>query len=344
MTSASPALPLATPLALALGDPAGVGPELIAEAWARRGAEDLPPFLIAGGAKLLRVAAASRGIDLPTESIADPREAAAVFPRALPVLGAMDGDWAPGAPSEAGARVALASLEAATDLAVSRGAAAAVTGPIAKARLAEVGFAHPGQTEYVAAACGVAADEAVMMLAGPQLRTVPLTVHVALADVPRLLTHDLIVRRARVAAAALERDFGIAQPRLAVAGLNPHAGEDGKFGDEEARIIAPAIATLREEGIDATGPHPADALFTPRARARFDVALAMYHDQALIPLKALDFDQGVNVTLGLPIVRTSPDHGTAFDIAGKRSADPGALIAAIRMAGECAGRRARHRL
>lgn len=328
-----------TPLALSLGDPAGIGPETIAEAWARREEKQLPVFLVTGGASLLRIAAASRGIDLPVETIADPQEAAAAFARALPVLGTEDGEWAPGAPGKDGARLALASLEAATRLAVSGAAAAVVTGPIAKGRLAETGFTHPGQTEYVAAACGVEAQDAVMMLAGPQLRAVPLTVHVALAEVPRMLTPELIVRRARIVAAALERDFGLLRPRLAVAGLNPHAGEDGKFGDEEARVIAPAVAMLQAEGIEATGPHPADALFTPRGRARFDVALAMYHDQALIPLKALDFDEGVNVTLGLPIVRTSPDHGTAFDIAGKGLADPGATIAAIRMAGECAARR-----
>jgi 4-hydroxythreonine-4-phosphate dehydrogenase len=178
-----------------------------------------------------------------------------------------------------------------------------------------------------------------MMLAGPSVRTVPLTIHEAIADVPRLLSAELIVRRARVVARAIARDFGIAHPRLAVCGLNPHAGEQGRFGDEEARIIAPAIATLRAEGLDVTGPHPADTLFAPRERERYDVALTMYHDQALIPIKALDFDQGVNVTLGLPIVRTSPDHGTAFAIAGKGEADPGALCAAIRMAGECAARR-----
>ncbi len=332
------------PLVLSLGDPAGIGPELIAEAWARREAEALPTFAVAGGAELLRAAAASRGIELPVERIADPREAAAVFARALPVLGGIDGAWTPGAPSREGAALALASLEAAARLATSRAASALVTGPVAKARLAEAGFDHPGQTEYVAAGCGVAAEDAVMMLAGPRLRAVPLTVHVALAEVPRLLTADLIARRARIVAEALARDFGISRPRLAVAGLNPHAGEDGRFGSEEARAIAPAVAALRADGIDATGPHPADALFTVRARERYDAALCMYHDQALIPLKALDFDEGVNVTLGLPVVRTSPDHGTAFDIAGQNLAHPGATIAAIRMAGECAARRARHRL
>ncbi|MEP0561142.1 MAG: 4-hydroxythreonine-4-phosphate dehydrogenase PdxA, partial [Qipengyuania citrea] len=186
------------------------------------------------------------------------------------------------------------------------------------------------------------ADQAVMMLAGPSLRAVPLTVHCALSEVSGRLSQQLIERRARIVARALTTDFGIAAPRLAVCGLNPHAGEGGRFGNEEARIIAPAIETLRGEGFDITGPHPADALFTPRARQTYDAALAMYHDQALVPLKALDFDEGVNVTLGLPIVRTSPDHGTAFDIAGEGLADPGAMIAAIRMAGQIAANRSAH--
>jgi 4-hydroxythreonine-4-phosphate dehydrogenase len=214
-----------------------------------------------------------------------------------------------------------------------------VTAPIAKARLAEVGFAHPGQTEFVAEACGAAPEDAVMMLAGPSLRTVPLTVHMPLAEAPSRITIELIRRKVAIVDRAMRRDFGISRPRLAVAALNPHAGEERRFGDEEQRIIAPAIAALRQFGIDATGPHPADALFAPHERSRYDVAICMYHDQALIPLKALDFDEGVNVTLGLPIVRTSPDHGTAFAIAGKRQANPGATIAAIRLAGECAARR-----
>ena len=247
--------------------------------------------------------------------------------------------YRPGEPDRDGAAFALGSLRDAARLAVAGEAGGLVTGPIAKALLAAVGFAHPGQTEFVAEACGVAAQDAVMMLAGPALKTVPLTVHVALAAVPALLTAGLIVRRATIVAGALQRDFGIARPRLAIAALNPHAGEDGRFGDEEARIIAPAVATLVAQGIAATGPHPADALFAAHAREGYDVALCMYHDQALIPLKALDFDNGVNVTLGLPIIRTSPDHGTAFGIAGKRLASAGATIAAIRMAGDCAARR-----
>ena len=328
------------PLAVSLGDPAGVGPELLATAWSAREVHHLPPFFAVGGARLLAAAAAARGLDVPVQRIASPAEAAAVFAHALPVLGDEDGDYLPGQPSRAGAELALASLTGAVGLAVDGTAAAVVTGPIAKSRLAEVGFAHPGQTEFVAAACGIAPEDAVMMLAGSTLRTVPLTVHVALADVPRLVTRDLIERRARIVAAALVRDFGLAAPRLAVAALNPHAGEDGRMGHEDAAVIAPAVAALQAAGIAASGPHPADALFAPHRRDSFDVALCMYHDQALIPLKALDFDSGVNVTLGLPIIRTSPDHGTAFAIAGQALAHPGATIAAIRMAGECAQRRA----
>ncbi len=331
---------LGHPLAVALGDPAGIGPELIAEAWARREAAGLAPFMVVGGAGVLASAAARRGLDVPIEQIDHPEQAAAIFARALPVISALDTEYTPGSPSPEGAALALASLEQATGLVRADVAAALVTAPVSKAALAARGFSYPGQTEYLAAACGKRPEDAVMMLAGPRLRTVPLTVHCALADVPRLLSIDLIRHKARIVACALKRDFGIASPRIAVAALNPHAGEGGAFGDEEARIIAPAIAALRESGYDVSGPHPGDALFTPRARETYDVVLAMYHDQALIPLKALDFDEGVNVTLGLPIVRTSPDHGTAFDIAGTGAAAPGAMIAALRMAGACAARRA----
>ncbi|MCB5424977.1 4-hydroxythreonine-4-phosphate dehydrogenase PdxA [Altererythrobacter sp. CC-YST694] len=328
-------------LAASLGDPAGIGPELLCEAWAARHEASLAPFFVVGGEHLLAAAAARRGVDTPIVPIADPADAADVFTRGLPVLGDEDGEYFPGEPNASGARLALASLTRAAALTAEGKAAGIVTGPISKALLAEVGFTFPGQTEFVADACGVTAEDAVMMLAGPQLRTVPLTVHCALAEVPGRLTTDLIVRRGRIVASALARDFGLERPRLAFAALNPHAGEGGKFGDEEQRVIAPAIEALRAEGIDATGPHPADAMFAPHERGGYDVALCMYHDQALIPLKALDFDNGVNVTLGLPIIRTSPDHGTAFGIAGKRIANPGATIAAIRMASDCAARRAR---
>jgi 4-hydroxythreonine-4-phosphate dehydrogenase len=334
------------PLAVSLGDPAGVGPELICEAWARREEARLPAFYVTGGQRLLIAAAKRRGLDIPVGRVVGIAEVERAFQEVLPVLGGLgDADYRPGEPTVDGARLALTSLERAISQAVDGSllavpASGVVTGPIAKALLAEVGFAHPGQTEFVAAACGVAAGEAVMLLAGPSLKAVPLTVHCALADVPALITSELIVRRARIVARAMRGDFAIAAPRLAVAALNPHAGEGGRMGREEIEVIAPAIEQLRAEGIDASGPHPADSLFAPRARATYDVVLAMYHDQALVPLKALDFDQGVNVTLGLPVVRTSPDHGTAFGIAGKGVADSGAMIAAIRMAGEIAARRA----
>jgi len=296
-------------------------------------------FLVVGGASVLREAARARDVDVPIQVVDTPDAALSVFGNALPVLGSLDCAYSPGTPHPEGISTALGSLEMATGLARAGAVAAIVTAPVAKAQLASIGFHHPGQTEYLAAACGLPENDAVMMLAGPSLRAVPITVHCALAEVPERLTTDLICRKARIVAAALSRDFGIASPRLAIAGLNPHAGEDGRFGDEEERIVRPAIARLREDGIDATGPHPGDALFTPRARQTYDVALAMYHDQALIPLKALDFDEGVNVTLGLPIIRTSPDHGTAFDIAGRKIANAGAKIAALRMAGEMADRR-----
>ncbi|PEQ11490.1 4-hydroxythreonine-4-phosphate dehydrogenase PdxA [Novosphingobium sp. PC22D] len=327
------------PLAVSLGDPAGIGPECIAEAWARRRDAALPPFFVVHGTELLRRAAEARGLTIAVRAIAGPEETAAVFDGALPVLGARDADYRPGEPDGEGAALALASLTDAVEFARKGTAGAVVTAPISKAELARVGFTQPGQTEFLADACGLPRENAVMMLAGPTLRTVPLTVHAALSQVPALLSRELIVHRARIVAAALRRDFGLAGPRLAITGLNPHAGEEGRFGDEEIRIIAPAVAQLREEGIAASGPHPADALFAPHARAGFDAALCMYHDQALIPIKALEFDAGVNTTLGLPIVRTSPDHGTAFAIAGQRTARADATIAAIRLAGQCAARR-----
>jgi 4-hydroxythreonine-4-phosphate dehydrogenase len=327
-------------LAVSLGDPAGVGPELLCEAWVRRKAERLPAFFAVGGGEVLGAAARMRGLDVPVAPIGTAAEATLVFPDSLPVLDYVDGAYTPGAPDPAGAKLALASLEKATELALAGEAAGLVTGPVSKALLAEIGFAFPGQTEYLAHACALAEEDAVMMLAGPQLRTVPLTVHVPLSAVAGLLSTELVVRRARIVVAALARDFGIERPRIAIAALNPHAGEKGNFGHEERDIIAPAIAALEDEGIAVSGPHPADALFTATARAGYDVALCMYHDQALIPLKTLDFDHGVNMTLGLPIVRTSPDHGTAFGIAGSGTASPGATIAAIRMAGEAAAHRA----
>ncbi|MDP8994222.1 MAG: 4-hydroxythreonine-4-phosphate dehydrogenase PdxA, partial [Pseudomonadota bacterium] len=246
----------------------------------------------------------------------------------------------PGAPDLEGARLALDALEMAVGLTRSGAAAALVTGPVSKAQLYGIGFAHPGQTEFVAERCGVAAGMVAMMLAGPTLRTVPVTTHLPLRQVPEVLTADMIVAKGRATIRGLARQFGIARPRLAVAGLNPHAGENGSLGREEIEILGPAIERLRSEEAEVSGPHAADTMFHEARRSGYDAALCMYHDQALIPLKTLHFDQGVNVTLGLPIVRTSPDHGTAFDIAGRDVADPAAMIAAIRLADSCARRMA----
>jgi len=328
------------PLAITLGDPAGIGPEVILGAWSRLRAERrAPAAFVVGGPELLRRSAEALRIDCPIVPIADPAEAMFASAAGLPVMAGLDGALTPARPSPEGARLALASLQWGAKFALSGVAAGVVTAPIAKSALAAVGWDYPGQTEFLAEACGRPYRDAVMMLAGPSLRTVPLTVHVALAEVPGLLSADLIIHKARIVAAGLRGDFGLLQPRLAIAALNPHASEGGQFGDEEARIITPAVAALKAEGIAAFGPVPGDALFTPRARDGYDAALCMYHDQALIPLKALEFDEGVNVTLGLPIIRTSPDHGTAFDIAGQGKADPGAMAAAIRLAAEMAAAR-----
>ncbi len=324
------------PLAVSLGDPAGIGPEIVAKAWDARAARGLPPFFAVGDAR--SVARVWQG---PIAEIDTPADAATVFGDALPVLTVHDaGEIEPGTPDVEGARCALQSLELALGLTRSGAAGALVTGPVSKAQLYDIGFTYPGQTEFVAERCGVARENAVMLLAGPGLRVVPMTTHVPLADVPGLLTVELIVTKARATVRGLQRNFGIERPRLAIAGLNPHAGESGAIGREEIDVMMPAIAQLRAEGFDVAGPLASDTMFHPRARARYDVALCGYHDQALVPIKTLYFDDGVNMTLGLPIVRTSPDHGTAFGLAGRDAAEPGAMIAAIAMAGEAADRRA----
>jgi 4-hydroxythreonine-4-phosphate dehydrogenase len=325
---------LTKPLALALGDPAGIGPEIAAKAWERRREEGLAPFLAVGLPDA--VAAVWGG---PIRTISDPDEAVAVFDEALPVIRIDGGDSiVPGRPTLEGARNALDSLELAVGLTRSNAASALVTGPVSKAQLYAIGFSHPGQTEFVAERCGMAGGMVAMMLAGPTLRTVPITTHVPLRDVPDLLSVEMIVAKGRTTVRGLRKQFGIERPRIAVAGLNPHAGESGALGREEIDIVIPAIERLREEEADVDGPFAADTMFHPRARAQYDAALCLYHDQALVPLKTLHFDDGVNITLGLPIVRTSPDHGTAFAIAGSNQANPGAMIAALRMAAECAER------
>jgi 4-hydroxythreonine-4-phosphate dehydrogenase len=320
------------PLAVALGDPSGIGPEVTAKAWAAREANDLGTFFAVGDARSIE--AVWKG---PVQRITDPAQAAEVFPSALPVIQIEDaGPIQPGEPNAEGARCALASLEMAIGLARSVTASGLVTCPISKACFYEIGFTHPGQTEFVAERCGISPANAVMLLAGPSLKVVPMTTHIPMANVSETLSIELLICKARATARGLMRNFGIANPRLAFAGYNPHGGESGQIGREELDIIAPAIEQLISEGIDATGPFAPDAMFHARARETYDVAMCIYHDQALIPLKTLHFDDGVNMTLGLPIVRTSPDHGTAFDIAGKNKAEPGAMIAAIKMAASAA--------
>ena len=327
----------AAPLAVSMGDPAGIGPEVIAKAWARRGEESLPPFVAIGDAR-----AVERVWSGPMARITDLAEVAGAFDRCLPVMTVDDaGEIVPGMPDVEGARCALRSLELAAGLTQPGAARALVTGPVSKAQLYAIGFGHAGQTEFIAERCGIAGENAVMMLAGPSLRVVPMTTHVPLASVAGLLSVELIVAKARATARGLRRNFGIDAPRLAFAGFNPHAGEQGTIGREEIDILIPAIEQLRAEGIDAVGPLAADTMFHGRARVGYDVAMCCYHDQALVPIKTLHFDEGVNMTLGLPIVRTSPDHGTAFSIAGQDRAHPGATIAAIRMAAQAAEHRAR---
>jgi 4-hydroxythreonine-4-phosphate dehydrogenase len=299
------------------------------------------PFFVLDDPERLAALAARMALPVPVHTIGSPSEAAGVFAAALPVLPIrLAAPAPPGRPDPANAPAVIASIRQATEFALSGQAGAVVTNPINKAALYQAGFAHPGHTEYLAELTGVPGQE-VMMLASPALRVVPVTVHVSLLAAIARLDTALILRVARTTAAALRRDFGIARPRLAVAGLNPHAGEQGALGTEDAAIVVPAIKALREDGIDVSGPYPPDTMFTDHARAGYDAAICMYHDQALIPLKTLDVRHGVNVTLGLPIVRTSPDHGTAYDIAGTGTADATSLIAALEMAGEIVAQRAR---
>jgi 4-hydroxythreonine-4-phosphate dehydrogenase len=318
------------PLALTMGDPAGVGPEITAGAW-RVLRETGPAFVVLTDPDLMARHGPVHVVD---------RADAAGFADAIPVLPVpLATAPAAGSPDRDNAQAVIASIEQAVRLTQAGRARGIVTNPISKAVLKSAGFAHPGHTEFLAALTGVAGGE-VMMLASPDLRVVPVTIHVSLRRALDGLTTEAIVSVSRITAAALRRDFGIAAPRLAMAGLNPHAGEQGHMGDEEQTIIQPAIDILRAEGLTITGPHPPDTLFTEAARREYDVAICHYHDQALIPLKTLDMWGGVNVTLGLPVVRTSPDHGTGFDIAGRGVANPASLIAALRMADLIARNRA----
>jgi len=334
MTNATASL---LPLALTQGDPSGIGPDLALVAWVKREEYGLAPFIYVGDPDVLAVRARMLDLDVPIKT-ATPESAFAMFATALPVLPIPTGvDVVAGAPHVSNARGTIEAIETAVGLATSGKASAIVTNPIAKSVLYEAGFKFPGHTEFLAdlahRATGVRSMP-VMMMAGPKLRAIPVTIHIPLREVANRITEDLIFETCRIAALDLRERFGITSPRLAVAGLNPHAGEGGAIGTEDQDIIYPAINRLRDAGIDAFGPLPGDTMFHDDARARYDLAICMYHDQALIPAKALGFDETVNCTLGLPFIRTSPDHGTAFGLAGQGIARETSLVTALKLAAE----------
>jgi 4-hydroxythreonine-4-phosphate dehydrogenase len=327
--------PVALPLALTLGEPAGIGPDLTIQLWRRRVQLRLPAFYLIADPEFIRKRARLLGVDINL-SVVTPGQATETFTRALPIV-PLDASITatPGAPDASSAPAAIGSIRRAVADVMGGNAAAIVTNPVAKNVLYRSGFAEPGHTEFLAKLVEESTGKsarAVMMLWSPELAVVPVTIHLPFKDVVAQLTFDLISETGRIVARDLTARFGITRPRIAVAGLNPHAGEEGALGEEDRTIVAPAVKRLQAEGLDAIGPLPADSLFHERARANYDVALCMYHDQALIPIKTLAFDHAVNVTLGLPFVRTSPDHGTAFDIAGTGNADPSSLVAALTLA------------
>lgn len=328
------------PLALTLGEPAGIGPDIALAVWTRRNELALPPFYLAGDKHFLDGRAKRLGLRLPIASVA-PADAIATFAGSLPVVETGVAATAePGKPDDTSAEAAIASIRRAVDDVRAGRASAVVTNPIAKSVLYRAGFKHPGHTEFLAELSRSGREPAprpVMMLWSPTLAVIPVTIHVALRKAVAQLTTRDIVETCTIAANELKRHFGVANPRIAVSGLNPHAGEDGSLGDEDEKVVAPAVAALKKAGIDARGPLPADTMFHDAARKTYDCAVCMYHDQALIPIKTLAFDDAVNVTLGLPFIRTSPDHGTAFDIAGTGRANPSSLIAALRLAARMAG-------
>jgi 4-hydroxythreonine-4-phosphate dehydrogenase len=326
-------------LALTQGDPAGIGPELALAVWRQREQRGIPPFAYLGDSATLSVLAERLGLPVPLRSVSWD-EAEACFDTAFPVIELEHRPPAQsGQPDPANAASVIEAIERGVEAVETGKAAALVTNPIAKSVLYAAGFQYPGHTEFLAELAGrgrEATPRPVMMIWSEELAVIPVTIHIPLEAVPEQLTTELIVETGRIAAADLKRRFGVARPRLALCGLNPHAGEGGALGKEDAAVIAPAIDRLRALGIEANGPYPADTLFHARARTGYDVALGMYHDQALIPIKTIAFDDGVNVTLGLPFIRTSPDHGTAFDIAGKGIARPDSLCAALRLAARMA--------
>jgi 4-hydroxythreonine-4-phosphate dehydrogenase len=322
------------PLALTLGEPAGIGPDITLLAWLRRNELKLPPFYLLGDGGLLERRASALGLTIKLADVSA-EDAGAVFADALPVVATGQIATAePGRPDASSAAAAIASIRRAVADVRAGHASAVVTNPVAKSVLYAAGFRHPGHTEFLAelAADNGKAPQPVMMLWSPTLAVVPVTIHLALREAIARLSTGLIVSTTRIVADGLKQSFGLARPRLVLSGLNPHAGEDGSLGTEDKAIVAPAVDMLRAEGIDVRGPLPADTMFHEAARKTYDCAICMYHDQALIPIKTIAFDDGVNVTLGLPFIRTSPDHGTAFDIAGSGRANPASLVAALRLA------------
>ena len=329
----------ARPAAVTMGDPAGIGGEITLKAWLNRRRELAPFFVLDDPDRLARLAARIK-LDVKVVAIGAPSEAERIFERALPVLPvALSSETEPGRLNPENGPAVEASIKRAVTLTMEGNAGAVVTNPIHKLGLAKTGFRYPGHTEFLAALAGIT-SEPVMMLAADVLRVVAVTRHVSVRHALTLVTSELIAETAHITDLALKRDFGIKRPRLAIAALNPHAGEGGLMGREEIDIIEPTLSKLRSQGLDVSGPHPADTLFHPAARNKYDAALCMYHDQALIPIKTIAFDSAVNVTLGLPFIRTSPDHGTALDIAGTGRADESSLVAAIKMAGAMARSRA----
>jgi 4-hydroxythreonine-4-phosphate dehydrogenase len=327
------------PLAISMGEPAGIGPDVALMAWRDRAAHRLPPFYVIGDAALMEARAARLGIGVPVVPCL-PEEAVETFPYGLPVLDIGEGmDDRPGQPTSETGLVVIEAIRAGVDHVRSGRAGAIVTAPISKSVLAEAGFAHPGHTEFLgelARTFRVGPVRPVMMIWSETLAVVPVTIHIPVAAVPGRLTTNLIVETGAIVAHDLATKFGITRPRLAVCGLNPHAGEDGLIGREDIEVVAPAVAELQRLGIAATGPHSADTLFHPAARETYDAVLGMYHDQVLAPVKTIAFDEGVNVTLGLPFIRTSPDHGTAYSLAGTGTARPTSMIQAIALAGRLA--------
>jgi 4-hydroxythreonine-4-phosphate dehydrogenase len=332
---------MSKPLALTSGEPAGIGPDIAIKAWLRRDELKLPAFYLLGDSRALAERASRLGLRVSMAEVR-PEEAPGAFAKALPVVATGHAATAPpGFPDDTSAGAAMASIRQAVGEVMAGRASAVVTNPIAKSVLYRAGFRHPGHTEYLAELASTASHtpQPVMMLWSAALAVVPVTIHVSLRDALKQLSTELIVTTSRIAVAGLKAHFGLAHPRLAVCGLNPHAGEDGTIGNEERTIVAPAIEILRAEGIEIRGPLPADTMFHEAARRTYDCAICMYHDQALIPIKTVAFEDAVNVTLGLPFIRTSPDHGTAFDIAGTGKANPSSLIAALRLAARMAAAR-----